>query len=219
MPCHPGSAARPAESACCCLVAGLPLGCLRSCLWIGPQACVSRSWGPAVCSSVTLKLCFNGLSQCFAWPPHRYPCFISMRSSCSVISRYPLSRVFCPLVLIFCDWGFDTCKVTVSLLGCWQLRFDAFLFPGSPGATLDKVCSMTHCCDTSFFLRATKKALGFCFELDCCLPASWRSLFVEWSQSGYGCPQVDTLVLGPGLPTTGFYLILRLLRNVVNLQV
>lgn len=95
------------------------------------------------------------LSKCFAYPPHEYLlCFSLALSSCLVYFWYPFSPVVYPLVLIFWDWGFGTCKVTASLLSCPQPHLDAFFFHslGFPGGTLDKMCSITYCPDISFFL-------------------------------------------------------------------
>lgn len=99
-----------------------PPGCLCGCLLTRPPpASVAASLCfQAVVSQLSaallhcFRLCFNVLSKCFAWPPHGYlPCFSSVLSSCLVFFWYPFSHVVCPLVLIFCDWGFDTCKVTL----------------------------------------------------------------------------------------------------------
>ena len=51
-----------------------------------------------------------------------------------------------PLVLIFCDRGFDTCKVTLHhYLVVDSLLLMLFCSLGFPGGTLDKMCSVMHC--------------------------------------------------------------------------
>lgn len=137
------------------------------------------------------SLCFSVLSKCFAWPPRGYlPCFSSLPSSCLVFFWYPFSHVVCPLVLIFCDWGFDTCKVTLRhCLVVDSLLLMLFSSLGSPGGTVDKMCSRTQCRDRSFFLIGKEK--GRMFLLWTGLPSSalFESLHLL---DGFG---LDTVVL------------------------
>lgn len=110
-----------------------------------------------------------------------------------------ISSCGCPLVLMFCDWGFDTCKVTPHpCLAVDSLVLMLFCSLGNLGDVVDKM-SIMYCRDSFFFL-ARKKAVCFCFALDCHLPDSPSLHFSS------GC-NLDTVVLmseksvsGPQLP-------------------
>lgn len=186
LPRGPGSLVWPAGSACCLVSKRPPLGCCCSYRWSCSWTCPRLAPPPpaaglcfqAVVAQLSaallhcFRLCFSVLSKWFAWPPRGYlPCFSSALSSCSVFFWYPFSPVVCPLVFIFWVWGFDTCKVTLRhCLVVDSLILMLFCSLGSPGGTLDKMCSIMYCRDINFFLIGREK--GRMFLLWTGLPSS-----------------------------------------------
>lgn len=85
---------------------------------------------------------------------------------------------------------------------------------GSPRGTLDKLCSVM-CWLFSYWQgkRPYVSALNWIAILHVLL----ESPLVKWLRFGRGCPQVERSVSGPGLPTAGLHLILKLFRSLVNL--
>lgn len=84
---------------------------------------------------------------------------------------------------------------------------------GSPRGTLDKMCSVM-CWPFSYWQgkRPYVSALNWIAILHVLL----ESPVVKWLQFGRGCPQIEKSVSGPGFPTAGLHLILKLFRSLVN---
>lgn len=190
----------------------------------GPPGSGAAGWGlPAVVAQLSAALlhCFKG---CASTPALQVFCLTSswvqawFEFSPKQLFGILLVSIFSwarPLVLIFCDGGFDTCKVTLHhYLVVDSLLLMLFCSLGFPGGTLDKMCSVMH---FFFSLLARKNAVCFCFELDCLRPPSFRVSHVQWLWFGCGFPQVEKWMSKPGLPPAGLYPILALSGSLVNL--
>lgn len=165
--------------------------CLWSCRLGSPSSCC-----PAVCCFVILfqRLCLTHVLQVFcltsSWVQAWFELSPKQLFGILLVSIFSWGH---PLVLIFCDRGFDTCEVILHHdLVVDSLLLMLFCSLGFPGGTLDKMCSVTHCFFFFFFpLLARKNTVCFCFELDCLRPHFFRISHVQWLWFGCGFPQVE----------------------------
>lgn len=168
----------------------------------GPPASGAAGWGlPAVVAQLSAALlhCFKGWASTGAlqvfcltssWVQAWFELSPKQLFGILLVSIFSWGS---PLVLIFCDGGFDTCKVTLHhYLVVDSLLLMLFCSLGFPGGTLDKMCSVMHCF-FFFFLpywqgkRQYVSALNWIAFLHPLL----ESHSVHWLWFGCGCPQVE----------------------------
>lgn len=101
-------------------------------------------------------------------------CFCSALSSCLVFFCNPFSPVVGPLVLIFCDWGFDTYKVTLHrCLVVDSFSWCFFCSLGYPRDTLEKTDLCVEVMGFSPLLSAGEKLCILLWSV-LHLPYPWR---------------------------------------------
>lgn len=91
-------------------------------------------------------------------------CCSLVLSSCLVFFWYLFFYVVSLRVLIFCDWGFDICKVILYyclVVDSFILMYFCFLV--CLGGIRDKMCLIMYCRDRSFFFIGKEKGRMFLF--------------------------------------------------------